>query len=103
MYKIKGVVKQIITPKEIERGDYIFKNEEVIEPGKYLVYIETEEFSKQSFFKKIRKRFMYHSKKIDEMNAWSVIVDEINFKEGDIVEFEVMPIQTFSGFFEAIQ
>lgn len=101
--KIKGIVKQIITPKEIESGNYILYNEEVFEPGKYLIYIETEKFSQMGFFKKLISRYGFRSKTREEMNAWSIIFNfnEIKFKIGDLIEIEIEPVQIFSGYFEA--
>ena len=101
--RIRGIVKQIIKPEEIERGDYILENIEVFEPGNYLVYIETEEFSKMGFFTKLKRRFRFHSTKRIEMDAWSIVFDKINFKEGDVIEVEIEPAQTFSGYFKRIK
>lgn len=101
--KIKGIVTQITTPEEIERGDYILTNQEVFEPGKYLVNVATVEFLKLGFFKRLKKRFRFHSKRIAEMDAWDILFEKIDFKEGDIVELEIEPVQTFSGYFEVKQ
>ena len=98
--KIKGIVKQIISPEEIEKGDYILYNLEVFEKGQYLVYIEDKEFANTSFFNKLMKRFRFNSKTEQEIYAWSVIFDKINFKEGDMIEVEIIPFQTFSGYFK---
>ena len=48
------------------------------------------------------------------MNAWTIILNNLNFgkkdfssgyflKEGDVLELEIKPVQTFSGYFRVAQ